>query len=67
MQAAANRLLADIVYAFDDVALADWFAVTVSRSLEARDDIHYMNVTRQLDLNDVGLAMMRMLVEHVCS
>jgi hypothetical protein len=67
MQAAANRLLADTVLAFNDVTLADWFAVTVSRSLEALDNTHYVKVRREPELNDVGLAMMKLLVEDICA
>jgi hypothetical protein len=67
MLAAANRLLADTVLAFNDVALADWFAVTVSRSLQALDNTHYVNVKRKHELNDVGLAMMKLLVEDLCA
>lgn len=66
MLAAANRLLADTVHAFDNVALVDWFEVTVSRSLKATDKNHYVTAKGQPTLNDVGLAMTRLLVESVC-
>lgn len=63
--AAANALLGDVVRQYSDVTLVDWFSVTVARSLQATDGLHYLLPGTQQH-NDVGLAMTRLLVEHMC-
>jgi hypothetical protein len=65
MLAAVSRLLADIALKFDDVSIADWFGVSLSRSHETDDGIHHLRFDG-VHLNDVGLGMMRLLVEQVC-
>jgi hypothetical protein len=65
MLAAANRLLVETALMFDDVIIADWFSVTVARSSAATDRVHYLKEDTT-SLNDVGIAMMRLLVDQMC-
>jgi hypothetical protein len=65
MLAAANHLLVETALMFDDVTIVDWFSVTVARSSAATDHIHYLKPGTK-SLNDVGIAMMRLLVDQMC-
>jgi hypothetical protein len=65
MMAAAMTLLTDLVREFSDLVLVDWFKPTVSRCNEAAEGgVHY---TQQNQLNDVGLTLMRLLADEMCS
>jgi hypothetical protein len=65
--AAINRMLMDTVQTFDDVSIADWFAISVHRTVQAYDDIHYVRQFEPVPLlSATGIAMTRHLVEKVC-
>lgn len=65
--AAINRMLIDTVQTFDDVSVADRFAISVHRTVQAYDDIHYVRQFEPVPLlSATGVAMTRHLIEKVC-
>ena len=69
--AAVNTLLAETISSYQNVHLVDWFEVSVSRSREANDGIHFVAYDKSRTkilpiLNDVGKAMTMLLVDQLC-